>query len=171
MRVSPYPYVVAMLACQPSFGQHVHPMSTAPGAGLGSLPVVVDGSKNPQSIPDALAYSHFFTAVAAHFNPTPQEQGRQNAQLTPLQLAATDLTAFTGLMSTFRVQLDQIEGTFKAAAASPAGLANLQTQKSDLVATTRANLQQALTSAAVIRIDQYVQTRVKTHIVIYGGQM
>jgi large exoprotein involved in heme utilization and adhesion len=132
---------------------------------------VVDGSKNPQNIPDALAYSHFFTAVAAHPNPTPQEQGRQNAQLTALQLAAADSAALTGLLANFRVQLDQIESAFFNADAAPSQLTTLQTRKTALVATTRASLQQALTPAGASQVDQYVQTRVKTHIVIYGGTM
>ncbi|HEX4137949.1 MAG TPA: hypothetical protein VHY84_25295 [Bryobacteraceae bacterium] len=144
-------------------------MSTT-GAGPGTLPVMVDGSKNPQSIPDALAYSHFFTAIAAHPSPTPQEQGRQNAQLALLQLADADSAALTGLLAKFRVQLDQIESNF-AAGTGPSSLASLQTQKSASVATIRASLQQALTPAGLNRIDQYVQTRVKTHIVIYGGKM
>lgn len=134
------------------------------------LPVVVDGAKNPQKISDALAYSHFFTAFAAHPNPTPQEHGRQSAQLTSLQLQAADSAALVGLLASFRVELDQIESAF-AAAAGPSALATLQAQKSALVATERAALQQSLTPAAVSRIDQYVQTRVKTHIVIYGGTM
>jgi len=171
MRHRPYPYIVAaFLACQALFAQHVHPMSS-PGTGPGGLPVTVDGSKNPQNIPDALAYSHFFTAFAAHPSPTPQEQGRQNAQFTSLQLAAGDSAALIGLLANFRVQLDQLESAFTSAATTPNALASLQAQKGALVASTRANLQQSLTPAGATRVDQYVQTRVKTHIVIYGGTM
>lgn len=169
MRSGPYPYAAAMLACQALFAQHVHPMS-APGTGPGALPVVVDGSKTPRNIPDALAYSHFLTAFAAHPSPTPQEQGRQRAQLLPLQLAPADSTALSALLANFRVQLDQIEGAF-AAGTGPSPLATLQTQKSALVASTRAGLQQALTPAGMNQVDQYVQTRVKAHIVIYGSKM
>ncbi len=173
MRHRPYPYiVVAFLTCQALFAQHVHPMSS-PGTGPGGLPVTVDGSKNPQNIPDVLAYSHFFTAFAAHPNPTVQEQGRQNAQFTSLQLVAADSAALIGLLANLRMQLDQLESAFTAAtpATAPNALASLQAQKGALVASTRANLQQSLTPAGVSRVDQYVQTRVKTHIVIYGGTM
>ena len=55
-----------------------------------NLPVLVDGSKNPEKIPDSLAYHHFFSAVSAHPTPSAQEVARQNAQLLPLKLSATD---------------------------------------------------------------------------------
>lgn len=170
MRLTLYSYVAtALLAGQALLAQHVHPMS-AGAAGPGGLPVTVDGAKTPQGIPDALAYSHFFTAIAAHPSPTPQEQGRQNAQLTPLELAAGDLRALTGLLANFRVQLDQIESAIITATLA-SQVEGLRAQKSALVSTTLTNLQQTLTPAAVARIDQYVQTRVKTHIVIYGSTM
>lgn len=54
------------------------------------LPVLVDGSKTPGQIPDNLAYQHFFAAISAHPSPTAQELARQNAQLLPLNLSATD---------------------------------------------------------------------------------
>ena len=79
--------------------------------------------------------------------------------------------ALVGLLANFRVQLDQLESAFTAAATTPNALASLQAQKGALVASTLANLQQSLTPAGVSRVDQYVQTRVKTHIVIYGGTM
>jgi len=48
------------------------------------LVVVVDGSTNPELIPEALAYQHFFLAVASHEQPSAQETLRQDAQLAPL---------------------------------------------------------------------------------------
>ncbi|HEX4133763.1 MAG TPA: hypothetical protein VHY84_04005 [Bryobacteraceae bacterium] len=143
---------------------------SAPGAAPGGLPVVVDGSKNPEKIPDTLAYQHFFAAFAAHPTPTAQEQGRQNAQLGPLQLAAADRATLVRTLAAFRVQLDQIASAVLVAG-TPVALAGLQTQKSTLVVTTLASLRQALTSDGASRLDQYVQTRVKAHIVIYGGAM
>lgn len=160
--------ISVILASTPLLAQHVHSMS-ASGTGSG-LPVIADGSKNPQSIPDALAYEHFFSAFAAHPTPTAQEQSRQTVQLTPLQLTAADLNALTGILANFRVQLDQIESAV-AAATAPSQLSSLQTQKSTLAAATLASLQQTLTADGVSRVNKYVQTRVKAHIKIYGGAM
>lgn len=161
--------IAAILSCQALSAQHVHTMS-ASGGSQGSLPVLVDGSKNPQLIPDALAYQHFFTAFAAHPTPTTQEQARQNAQLGPLQLAAADQAALVTTLAGFRVQLDQIVGAVLVAT-TPAAVAGLQAQKTALAAATLANLKQALTPAGASQLDRYIQTRVKTHIKIYGGAM
>jgi hypothetical protein len=161
--------VAVVLTCRLLSAQHVHVMSTT-GAGPARLPVLVDGSKNPEKIPDSLAYLHFFAAFAAHPTPTAQEQGRQNAQLGPLQLAAADRSVITTVLAGFRVQLDQIESAV-ALAGTPATLASLRAQKSAVAATTLVNLRQALTPDGASRVDRYVQMRVKSHIVIYGGSM
>jgi hypothetical protein len=169
VRPSPNPYLVALLACQTLFAQHVHPMS-APGTGPGTLPVVVDGSKNPQDIPDSLAYSHFFTAVAAHPSPTPQEQGRQTAQLLPLNLSVADRQNLVQALAAFRTGLDPIEAALLAQP-TPAQVAGLRQQKATLVAGTMTNIGSALTADGFGKLDQYVKTHVKQHIVIYGSAM
>lgn len=161
--------LAALLSSRTVCAQHVHAMSASDGRSM-SLPILVDGSKNPEKISDALAYRHFFAAFAAHPAPTLQEQNRQSAQLGPLQLAGADQQAIVRILGSFRVQLDQIESAV-AIAGTPAKLTSLQTQKTALVAATLANLKQALTNDGASRIDQYVQTRVKSHIVIYGGAM
>ncbi len=161
--------MAVILSGQVALAQHVHVMSTS-GATQGSLPVIVDASKNPGLIPDALAYQHFFTAVAAHPSPTTQEQARQSAQLGPLQLSPADLTAMITILASFRVQLDQLV-TAVSVATTPAAIAALQAQKAALAATTLVSLKQALTPAGAIQVNQYIQTRVKTHIKIYGGPM
>lgn len=159
--------VAVILSVGSLCAQHVHSMSAS---GTASLPVLVDGSKNPEKIPDSFAYLHFFAAFAAHPTSTAQEQGRQNAQLAPLQLAAADRGVITTILAGFRVQLDQID-TAVVVAGTPAKLASLEAQKSAIAATTLANLRQALTPDGASRMDHYVQTRVKAHIVIYGGAM
>src|ERR1700685_1568486 len=158
-----------ILSCQILCAQHVHVMSAA-GAAPGSLPVIVDGSKNPELIPDTLAYQHLFAAFAAHPTPAAQEQGRQDAQLGPLQLAVADRATLVTTLAGYRVQLDQFASAVLAAG-TPDALAGLLAQKSALVVTTLASLRQALTSDGASRLDQYVQTRVKAHILIYGGAM
>jgi hypothetical protein len=134
------------------------------------LPVLVDGSKTPDQIPDTLAYQHFFTAAATHPVATAPEQGRQAAQLLLLQLAPTDQQTLISGLASFQTQLDQIASA-ALLATTPDQIAGLQTQRSALVTKTLANLQQVLTSDGASKLDQYVKTRVKVHIVIYGGPM
>jgi hypothetical protein len=57
---SPYLCVVAaVLACRVLSAQHSHAQASPSGSPM-QLPVVVDGSKTPDQIPDNLAYHHFF---------------------------------------------------------------------------------------------------------------
>jgi hypothetical protein len=141
------------------------------------LPILVDGSKTPDQIPDSLAYQHFFMAVSAHPSPSAQEQARQAAQLLPIQLCAADQQALVSALANFRTQLDQIESALSQATSAPASasrssqIASLWAQSAALVSTTRATVQQYLTSDGAALLDQHVKTRVKAHIVIYGGPM
>ena len=67
----------------------VNAQSVPPGPTT-KLVVLVDGAKNPEQIPDDLAYRHFLVAVATHEKPSAEESGRQKAQLAPLGLAEAD---------------------------------------------------------------------------------
>lgn len=158
-----------ILSCRVLCAQHVHVMSV-PGAPPGGLPVLVDGSKNPEKIPDTLAYQHFFAAVAAHPTPTAYEQGRQSTQLGPLQLTAADRATLITALAGFQTQLDSIASAVLVAA-TPDQLTSLQAQKVALAAATLASLRQTLTPDGASRLDHHIQTRVKAHIVIYGGAM
>ena len=162
--------VAVVLSCRALSAQHVHGAVSVPGAARASLPVLIDGSKNPEKISDTLAYQHFFAAVAAHPAPTAQERDRQSAQLGPLQLTASDRATLVTTLAGFRVQLDSIAGAV-AVAGTPDKLTSLQAQKTALVVTTLANLRQALTPDGASRLDHHIQTRVKAHIIIYGGAM
>jgi hypothetical protein len=169
MRSSPYPYAAALLACQALFAQHVHPMS-APGTGPGTLPVVVDGSKTPDQIPDNLAYHHFFASVSAHPSPSAQELARQNAQLLPLSLSPADQQNLVQALAVFRTALDPIEAALLAQP-TPAQVAGLRQQKATLLANTMTTISSSLTADGFGKLDQYVKTHVKQHIVIYGSAM
>jgi hypothetical protein len=116
-----------------------------------------------------LAYEHFFTAVSVRPVPTPQEQSRQTAQLKALQLAPADQQVFVSGLTSYRAQIDQIASAILAA--SPSQIEGLRAQKSTLVNKVLANLRQSLTPDGASRLQQYVATQVKTHIVIFGGPM
>jgi hypothetical protein len=136
------------------------------------LPVLVDGAITPNQISDALAYRHFFTAIAAHPFPSQAEVARQSAQLSKLGLSAADRqTLITGLAS-FRAQLDQIESAragVAPGAAAPSQLSALENQTNALVATTVQGVRQSLTASGQSSLDAYVRTHVKAHIRVYGG--
>ena len=156
-----------LLSCQIASAQHAHAHAAV---GPASLPVIVDGSKNPEKIPDLLAYQHFFTTVSAHPVPTTEERGRQAAQLAPLQLGTGDQQALVTALAAFREQLDGITAA-ALTATTPDQSAAYQAQKSSLASTTLAGLQLTLTPDGANGLSRYVMTRVKAHIVIYGGPM
>ena len=162
----------AILACGILFAQHTHPQAS--GASPLKLPILVDGSKTPDQIPDELAYQHFVKAVAAHPSPSAQEQARQSAQLLPLQLSASDQQNLITTLAVFRTRLDQIEldaGQLLSAAPgpnTPAQLAGLKTQESALLTNTLSDLRLSLSPEGTNHLDQYVRTHVKAHVVICG---
>jgi hypothetical protein len=132
--------------------------------------LVVDGSKTPDQIPDNLAYHHFFASVSAHPSPTAQGLGRQSAQLLPLNLSAADQQNLVQALAVFRAGLDPIEAALLAQP-TPSQAASLMQQKDSLLASTMAAISSSLTSDGFGKLDQYVKTHVKQHIVIYGGTM
>ena len=155
-----------ILSCQLASGQHTHVQAVS--GGPAKLPVLVDGAKTPDKIPDSLAYEHYFTALSVPATATAQDKDRQAAQLDNLQLALADRQTIVGGIATFRAQLDRI-----AYAAGPASTADdllaLRAQKAALVNTTLSTLRQAMTAQGAARLDQYIQGHVKSHIVIFGG--
>lgn len=157
-----------LLASQNVMAQHSHARAAAPV----QLPIIIDGSITPDQIPDSLAYRHFLTAIAAHPVPTPDEQARQAAQLSPLGLSATDRQALITGLAPFRTQLDSIESaraSVTPSTSAAAQLTALESEANSLVANTLQSVRQSLTADGMSRLDQYVQTHVKSHIRIYGG--
>jgi hypothetical protein len=164
--------LATLLACRVVCAQHIHPQSSS-GA-TAQLPVLVDGSKTPDQIPDSLAYQHYFMAVAAHPSPSTDEQNRQAAQLLPLQLSPADQETLILRLASFRTQLDQLENNLANSANAtpapnaPSQVASPNVQQAALATAALADLRQSLTPDGASRLDQYVQTRVKAHIMIYG---
>ena len=134
------------------------------------LPVLVDGAKIPDQIPDSLAYEHYFTALAVPSTPSAQDKGRQDAQLNALQLTLADRQALISGIASFRAESARLASVALDANTVDQVLA-LRTQKAALVATTLSNLRQVLTTNGAARLDQYIKKQLKAHIVIFGGAM
>ena len=90
-----------VIVTHPCPGQHTHHVS--------ELPVLVDGSKTPEKIPDELAYHHFLTALATPQEASPEEQKRQEAQLLPLGLTPERRSQMIRTLATFKSQFDDLE--------------------------------------------------------------
>jgi hypothetical protein len=133
-----------------------------------NLVVIVDGSKNPEQIPDALAWRHFLVALATHEQPTAQEQLRQQAQFVPLALATADAQRIAGLLGKMTTQLEAIEKARENSDGANSTLAALKAQEEAVIASTIAAVRAAVTSDGLSRLSGYIGKTVKGSIKIYG---
>jgi hypothetical protein len=125
------------------------------------LVVIADGSKNPELIPDALAWRHFLTAIATHEQPTAQEQLRQQAQFAPLALATADAQQIAGLLGKMMTQLEAIEKARENSNGANSTLATLKAQEDAAIASTTAAVQAAVSSDGLSRLSGYIGKTVK----------
>jgi hypothetical protein len=139
------------------------------------MQIAVDGSQNPELIPDALAFDNWFIAVAESPTPSSSETARQSAKLNPLGLSAQDRLAVVAALAGFKVQFDAITSQREqlAAAVNAGGQsgtiwASLRASEDNLVAATRAELAGTLSAGGLLAVSQWVLGHVKQHIVIYG---
>lgn len=51
------------------------------GDAVASLPLAIDGAKNPELISDEIAYAHFLSVVAIKSSPSPVETARETLRL------------------------------------------------------------------------------------------
>lgn len=71
-------------------------------------PGTVDGSKNPELIPDEVAYRLFFLAVAEPQNASDDHKARARAKLNPTGLDEQDTETLLGALAEFRSQIDPL---------------------------------------------------------------
>jgi hypothetical protein len=166
--------VGAMVAARCGFAQSA-PSPHAAHHDQAQMKIAADGSKNPELIPDALAFDNWFIAVAESPSATSSEAARQSAKLSPLRLSAQDRLAVAASLADFKVQFDaitlqrqQLAATVNAGGQAGTVWASLRASEDSLVAATRAELAATLSAAGVLAVNQWVLVHVKQHIVIYG---
>jgi hypothetical protein len=133
------------------------------------LVVQVDGSVNPERIPDDLAWRHFLCAVASHSSPTAAESKLQKAQLIPLGLEASDSQLLTIELGRMQTQIDSIQSSMETTNPGDASsLSALKQQRDALVAQTIVKVNSILSADGLSRLRTYITNTVKRNIVIYG---
>lgn len=149
-----------------SQAQHVH---SAP-----DLPVLVDGAKTPDRIPDELAYAHFLAAVAVEEDAPEEARKRQAALLLPLALEASERQTFGRILAGLKLRLNETEAGLQEAARdaqdaqAPARIAALLDQRKQVMSAAVAEIRRSLSPEAVERLERHIRSRVKPRIVIYG---
>lgn len=126
-------------------------------------PGTIDGAKNPELIPDVVAYRLFFVAVATPPGPTADQQRRQTAKLARIGLTQADSQILISTLTTFYTQYPDFIKRENAAAdqARAAGLPidvkASGARRDALVQSTLAGLKSALTPTGVEALEAHVQ--------------
>lgn len=150
----------------PMEAQHEHHSS--------QLPVLVDGDRTPEAIPDDLAYTHFLSAIALEAGASEEARKRQDAQLRPLGLKPDHQEALKRILAALKAGLNETERGLQEAGQgvqtpeSSRRIASLLEQRRQLAAGAAAEIRRSLPEEAFARIEEHVRTHVKRRIVIYG---
>lgn len=138
------------------------------------LPVLVDGDRTPEAIPDDLAYTHFLSAIALEAGASEEARKRQDAQLRPLGLKPDHQEALKRILAALKAGLNETERGLQEAGQgvqtpeSSRRIASLLEQRRQLAAGAAAEIRRSLPEEAFARIEEHVRTHVKRRIVIYG---
>jgi len=92
---------------QESTAQESAGFPQGPGTGA-DLPGTIDGAKNPELIPDEIAYKMLFLSLMEPENPTEAEKTRQEAKLRMIRLAEDDQASFLARLGDFRDQIGEL---------------------------------------------------------------
>jgi hypothetical protein len=90
--------------------------ATASAAGIAQLaqpadpPGTTDGAKNPELIPDDVAYKMLFLSIMEPENPTNEQKARQEAKLRMIGFSDDDKAGFLAKLGDFRGRLGDLGG-------------------------------------------------------------
>jgi hypothetical protein len=79
-----------------------------PPAGQSDPPGTIDGSKNPELIPDTVAYRLVLLAIAEPENATDAQQARFRAKISSAHLIEDDIQILLGILGPFQNQMDAL---------------------------------------------------------------
>jgi len=153
-------------------GHVAHAAKAPAGAPQAPAPVpdppgTIDGSKNPELIPDNTAYRLVFLALAEPQDPTPEQKARALGKMTPIGFSSDDAEAFLALLGEFDTTMSSINAQLAQIAArspilSPGStdaqtVLDLNNQTAQLFNNTIAALPSKLSAQGVAQLQTYVQ--------------
>jgi hypothetical protein len=155
--------VLALMTAVGARGQH-HTVTNV---------TVIDGAKNPELIPDSVAYEQVLLDLSLSNNPSDLEKQKQTAQFVAnMGLKPDEIINFNAVLTEFRSAHDAWIARWNAAATASdnAGLvfdpAPFLQQLEDLIQATRTSLKKNAT--VNLKVDGYVQKQ-KRNIQIHKG--
>jgi len=144
---------------------HAHAASAQNKVTTDSLPLAVDGSKNPEQVPDRIAYYHFIQSHAQNAKATESDRRRLAIRLKHLGLSPEDYASLETLLSEVKPDLDIANSMQRGASPDPVGAKLHRDRALDLARETLNNM---LSLDGKARVTQFVRERVKPGIKIYG---
>lgn len=131
----------------------------------------IDGSQNPEQIPDRTAYRLFFRAVSEPSNASPEQRERQCAKLTGANLSASDLSQLVDILGEFYDCRELLEQNYRLAfsrteRSQVTGVSTRFIAERDILTNeTRDKIASRLTPEGAARLDRLVQ-REKVHMIL-----
>ncbi len=126
---------------------------------------VIDGAKNPELIPDSVAYCLYFSAVGTLPNPTEKKKIIQQAHIRRSGLADTDRDVLLSVLAEFKVQHADLIQRYNDSAEivrargefPDAEYENFLLPQAALVQATRDQLKQVLDPKVVAALHAHIQ--------------
>jgi hypothetical protein len=138
-----------------------------PTPAVADPPGTIDGAKNPELIPDDVAYRLIFLAFAEPEDATPEQKARARGKINPIGFSSDDADAFLQLLAQFYTGIAKIEAQLtqiyqRSPILSPnstdaALVRDLLSQEAKLVANTIAALPATLSPEGVTQLQAYLQ--------------
>lgn len=128
---------------------------------------MIDGSVNPELIPDLTAYRLYLLAVSKPQNPTDSQKRHQAAQLGMIGIQEGDRQTILAVLANFRSQYESLIRTYNeiATAANARGESAdpgpLERQIDQLTQSSHDELRGAMTAGGWARLDARVQSEKK----------
>ena len=130
-------------------------------------PGTIDGSKNPELIPDDVAYRLVLLALAGPENTTDAQKARFQAKIAPAGLDEDDTEAFLRILGHLQTQLDDLRAQEKPIFArnpiphpdsvGAAKLAELSQQRESVLAEAISALPARLSLAGAAKLHDFIQ--------------
>jgi len=130
-------------------------------------PGTIDGAKNPEMMPDEVAYGLVFLAVAEPMQSTPEQEARPRAKIGRAGMSKLDTEAFLHTVNEYKNKLDalgaQVDEVYRRnpfphpASTDWQKLADLDRQRQQLTAGTVSALPARLSSDGMRKLYDYLQ--------------
>jgi len=149
--------------------QGLAPVPSAPATAQPDPAGTIDGAKNPELIPDQVAYRLVLLGIAEPENATDAQKARFQAKIAPAGLDVSDTEALLGVLAPFQTQLDGLNAQGnQILARNPfplsgtpdyQNLVQLGQQKDAAIAQAISALPARLSSDGAAKLQSFVQTQ------------